>query len=988
MKNILLLSGLLLCLSLNAQILEIPTLKSKGINAKATMMEVSQFDYVKDKGLTLAQSDVETYDEKGRLVRIDRKVHSTELSYKYTYKLSKKGVLQEEKIVNATNNETVRTTTYTYKKSLLATTTQVQGTVTFEKNYSYNKNGHLIKMESIENGSPKGEEIYQVDEEGRRTRKSQKLPTEEVARMISSFTYTTEANLETKMEIRSVNGVNYKILSIKNLETQRNLEETTINLSDSKTGFNRLFYADDEKGSWVKGEITDNQFGRSRLTLRKITYSDGISAGRIEMMPEDNRARYFRQNGKFQVLINGKIATTGAAMDIFDSKDRLAYNALHNAWVLMKGYDAESYQTTWHEGQIVTNTKDVVIWVHNSKGIEMYQNGKKLKSSALSTIGDYSEYIVANTRLVYFGGDLKRSMVVRGIDKTTDLGKVKIAELTEEHNYWAKSSDTTYVAVGYGKALTISGQAEDGSGNNLVTVRVGDDSYFYLLTKFSEGFGNSKPGDVFPAIYLQEPRKELSEGGVYDADFSSFKYDNLKNRQYSLKTIDGLAIHGLAMPTAKTSDDQLIAYFPLTKQYLRMDDYYSVPDDQDFLDHSVTVLLENGRDGYYLSNEAKSIAFYKIGEKIDAYNYGSHKLDPNASTYGAVVYDSANKTTYGMNYDLSAGDGMGHMNRLPINRSGIYLLKLEGERWVAFQRGGKLGNYDYTAINDGNAYYFFKDVGTGKIAGFKFEAYTDAKPGDFISGVGLTDKQATELSAKLKVNPLKPIVKEEVLKGEPKSYKRDGKSYWIYDQNGEVIENYLEWFGDLGTEDVYAQDTALDITYRMVDYTTKEQIEGKWEIAIEPDDNMAMKWGEGNVAFFLNGKVQTDVKRVYINNSKDAEIWSELVYDPTTQSTYKMSYPSKEGFYLGKGELLLTGDEAVVLTKLKDGQFSIVRFGNLDKRDSFKSDLFEGDLIYWTEDADAIRYRFKGFENAKTYDLFYPEVLSASQLEEIKAKVK
>lgn len=760
MKKLFVVFGIITTNVLSAQVLEVPTLESKGIMAQASTVEVNQYDFVKDKGLTITQTDVETYDEKGRLAVLDRKVHSTGLSYKYTYKLSRKGFLGEEKIINAANNETVRTTTYDYKKGLLVSTTQVQGTVTFVKNYSYNKNGHLIKMVAKENGTSKGEEIYQVDEKGRRTRNSQKLPTEEVARTISTFSYTTEGNLETKTEIRNVNEGKYEIVVTKDIEKGRNLKETTKNLSDSKSSFNNFLFVNDQKGSWTKGEIIDNQFGRSRLILKKITYTDGAIAGRIERTPEDDLARYYRQNDKFQVIINGKIATTGSAMDVFDSKDRLAFNALHNAWVLMKGYDTESYQTTWHEGQIITNTKDAVIWVHNSKGIEMYQNGKKLKSSTLSANGEYSESIVANTRLIYFGGDIKGSMVVRGIDKTTDLGNVEVAEFTKKHNYWAKSSDTTYVTVGYGKSLTISGQAQDGSGNNLITVRVGDGSYFYLLPKFREGFDNGKPGDVFPAIYLQEPLKELSEEGVYDADFSSFKHDNFKKSQYNLKTVDGQKVSGLALPTQKTKNNELITYFPLTKQYLKMDGYYAASDDEDLLDQPVSVLLDGFSDGYYVYNEGANIGFYQQGVAASKYRFSSYNLEENKKQYGAVLYDSVRNVTYGMNYDLTLGDVMGPMKKLPIIQYNVYLLKLDNGKWIVFNRGGKIANYDYATIDGINAILFFKD-NNGKVGAYRFEGSAEAKTGDFIASHYVTGQEAIQLSERLKVDPFKPIVKDK-----------------------------------------------------------------------------------------------------------------------------------------------------------------------------------------------------------------------------------
>lgn len=760
MKKLLTFSLLIMCFFTHGQVLEVPTLKSKGLIGDATKVEINQFDFVNDKGLILTQSDVESYDTEGRLLAIDRKVLSSGLSYKYTYKLSRKGFLEEEKIINSSNNETVRTTAYDYKKGRLVKTTQVQGTITFIKNYSYNKNGHLIKMEAIENGASKGEELYQVDDEGRRTRVSQRLPTAEVATMISSYTYSVEENIETKTEIRNVNGVKYEIVVAKDLNANRNIKEVTKNLSTSESGFTETLFVDDDKGSWIKGEVVDNQFGRSRLVLKKITYSNGTVTGRLEMAPDDARARYYRQNSQYQVLYNGKVASTGTAIDILDSKDRLAYVEKNHSWVLMKGYDENAYQTTWHEAQIVTKTRDEVIWVHSSMGLDMYKGGKKLTRSVGSGHGDYSEYGAANTRVAFFGGDLKKSLVLKGIDKTSNLGNVNVANLTDEHNYWVKSSDTTYVLIGYGKYITIRGQATDEDGDNLVTVRVGDGSYYYLLPAFRERFDKGEPGDVFPVIYLTEPLKDLKENGNYSLDFSRLKHDNYKNGRYSLKTPDGQTVTGLVMPSQRTKDNELLTFFPLTKQYLKMDGYYEASEDEDLLDQPVTILLDGFKDGYYVYNDAANISFYQNGEASKKYRFGSQNLSENTKQYGAVLYDSIRKVSYGMNYDLALGDVMGPMKKLPINQYHVYLLKLENGNWVAFNGGGRIANYDYTAIDDGSAILFFKDHGN-KISAYRFDGFIEAKGGDFIASHYITGEEAVKLSERLGVNPLKPIEKEK-----------------------------------------------------------------------------------------------------------------------------------------------------------------------------------------------------------------------------------
>lgn len=985
MKNILLLFGLLLCLSLDAQILEIPTLKSKGINAAATKVEVSQFDYVNDKGLTLAQSDIETYDEKGRLVKIVRKVHSTGLSYKYTYKLSKKGVLQEEKIVNAANNETIRTTTYAYKKGLLATTTQVQGTVTFVKNYSFNKNGHLMGMDGIENGTSKGEEIYQVDEEGRRTRSSQKTPSDEVAKIISNFTYATEGNLETKTEIRSVNDVNYKIVSIKDLETQRNLKETTINISNSQSSYNQSLFDEDEKGGWVKGEIVDNQFGRSRLVLRQISYIDGTVTGRTVMSLNDARTRYFRQNDQFQVVYNGQIMQTGTAEDLSESNDRLVYSSVKSAMILLKGYDDKAYQTTWHEAEIISHGKDAVVWLGKTSGVDVFMKGKKLSSGSNSGASHHSQTI-GNSAVVFVANTLKKSFVARNFDSEENKGKLHIPELTEEHNYWGKASDTTYMLAGYGKYISIKAQANDNEGNKLIKVIV-DRAYWYSLKGFQDNFDNGKPGDIFPATYLTNPLEEIKEKGLFNADFSNLKHDNLKDDKYRLKTADGLILSNLTEPTFK-KDNELIAYFALTQQYLKMDGYYNAPEDEDVLNQSVSVLLEDSPDAYLLYNEKKSIDFYARGKQIRGFKFSSHLLSEGTRQYGAVVYDSTSTMNYGMSYDLNGTNAMGSMARLPFNRAKVYLLKLEGGSWVIFQAGLKISKYDYTAVEDGVAYYFFKGDTDGEVVAYQFEGYKAALPGEFVSAKFLSGKKTFELSEKLGVNPLKPIEKVEVPKGKPNTFKRDSTSYYLWDASGELVVNYLEWFGTLGTQDAYTQDTTKRVTYKLLSYLKDDFIEGQAIPVAGPDDDMVIKWGEKSVVFLLSGRLKNNVKRVYVKNSPDASEWSELVYDPSNQQTYFMRYPTANGFYMGKGELLPAGKEGIVLTKLNDGKFSIVRQGQLDRNETFKSDIYEGDLIYWLEGQESTfkAYRFKGFEKGLPYDLFYPEVLTADQLAEIKSK--
>lgn len=756
MKKLIIILCLISGYGLAAQVLEIPTLKSKGINAKATKLETKQFDFVEGKGLTLNQSDIETFDSEGRLKAISRTVHSSGQKYLYTYKLSRKGILEEEKIVNAANNETVRITTYDYKKGNLIKTTQVQGTITFVKNYSYNKSGHLIKMEAIENGTSKGEEIFNVDDKGRRIQFSQKQPGQETAKPISTYTYAIEGEFEIKTEIRNVNGAKYEIVTTKDLNANRNIKETTKNLSNSESGFINSLYVEDENGTWIKGEMVDKQFGRSRLVLRKITYIDGTETGRLSMVAEDARARYYRQNNQYQVLYNGKVTQTGTAEDLADTNDRLVYNEADSAMILLKGYDDKAYQSTWHEAQIISFGKNKMIWLGRKNGIDVFQKGKKLHSGSGSNT-KINTYKVGNTTLVYVSDKVKKTFIAKDFDSEDHLGKIQFPEFTDEHTYWGKATDSTYILLSHGNSLGINSQSEDKKGNMIVKSRAGD---WYSLVGFRELFDNKKPGELFSAVFLNDPLKDIKEGELYEADFSSFKHDNFKKNQYNLKTRDGLKVTGLAIQSVKTKDDELITYFPLTQQYLKMDGYYAVSGEEDLLDQPVTVLLGGSKDGYYMYNDGANINFYQQGVAASKYRFGARNLDENTKQYGAILYDSVRNASYGMNYDLTLGDRMGPMKKLPLIQYNIYLLKLAGGKWVLFNRGGLIGSYEFTAMDNGTAVYFFKD-NNGKIGAYRFEGYTDAKAGDFMASDYVSGQEATKLSARLGVNPLIPVEKDK-----------------------------------------------------------------------------------------------------------------------------------------------------------------------------------------------------------------------------------
>lgn len=746
----------LCCFSINAQILEVPTLSSMGITSAAKKVEVNQYDFIKDKGLTLTQIDIETYDDSGRLVSIDREVLSSSLSYLYTYKLNRKGLLEQEKIVNSANNETVRTTDYSYKKGLVVKTTQVQGTVTLIKNYTYDKKGHMVGIEAIENGTKKGQEFYKVDDQGRRTSYSQQLPTEEAARSISSFSYKTEGNIEVKTETRNVKGVKYEIVARKDLGANRTLKETTRNLSNNQSGFNNFIFESDEKGSWIKGEIIDNQFGRSRLKLRQITYSDGSITGRTKMISKDGHARYYRQNSQYQVLYNGRVTSTGVAESLSATGDRLVYSAVDSAMILLKGYDDKAFQNNWHEAQILSHGKDSIIWFGKESGINAYKKGRRLVPGTNSN-SPIKTAKIGSTIIAYATQGIEKTFVARDFNSEDNLGKHHYPEYTNEHAYWGKASDSTYKIVSHGNSISIRKQAEDKSGNFIVQVVTGD---WYSLKGFREKFDNEKPGDIFSALLLEDPLSQIKEQSLFEADFTTFRHDNFKKKQYTLKTADGLNVTSLAMQTLKTRGNELITYFPLTKQYLKMDGYYAAANEAELTDQSVSVLLAGHENGYYIYNDGGNIEFFQEGRASTKYRFGAHTLRKETKHYGAVLYDSARNVTYGMNYDLANGDGMGRMKKLPIIKYNVYLLKLAEGRWVIFNSGGKLGNYDNSTIDGGAAVFFFKDHGN-KIGAYRFDGYDKAEMGDFIASEYITGKEAIALSERLQINPLIPKEQEK-----------------------------------------------------------------------------------------------------------------------------------------------------------------------------------------------------------------------------------
>ena len=228
-------------------------------------------------------------------------------SYKTLYQLTKKGLLEEVRIVNPENNVALRTTTYAYKKGNLSQTSQVQGNTTIEKTYVYDKQDRIVEVETVQNGNISLNEYYEYDGEGRRSKISRKLASSGQLKVASTFTYEVLEGKKVTIEKRNTAQGEYEILRTTDLSNNRDIKEETTKISANQKGWRDQVYADDNQGNWIKGEVVDDNFGRSRLVLRKITYKDNIVTGRIAMQsPEDDRGQFLRRGTNKQLAINGK----------------------------------------------------------------------------------------------------------------------------------------------------------------------------------------------------------------------------------------------------------------------------------------------------------------------------------------------------------------------------------------------------------------------------------------------------------------------------------------------------------------------------------------------------------------------------------------------------------------------------------------------------------------------------------------------------------
>lgn len=750
MKKIFLFYSLLAACQLSAQVLEVPTLKSKEIGGQVKTIEWYQYEFIAEKGLTYVKKEVETYDARGRLVSKLTENLKNNQSYKTAYKLDKKGRLEQVQIVNPANNLALQTADYNYKKSLLVKTTQTQGANSVVKNYSYDNQKRLVQVEVLQNGNLSLNEYYELDSEGRRTKISRKLPADAEPKVSSTFTYSSNEGKLTSVENRVTPQGEFKITKVRDELTKRDEQEHTQKVGTNQQGTTRQFFEDDVFGNWVKGEVLDQQYTRSRLVLRRITYANDSVTGREKLVfPDDYQAQYFRKYSQKQVAVNGKVYTGGTAYNLEYTSDRLCYVSELNAWLLLKKYDDNSNMTQWAEAQVIAGGKADVLWAASSKGIDIFNAGRKLVEGTNQS--GYSDYELGGSVAAYVRGDIHKSFVAKNTAK--HAGKVFLSDLSDDDHYWGKVSDSTYVLTGYGKSIGLQKQFEDRNGTKLAMRKNGTVYYWYGLPQFRERFDKGEVGQIYKAEALYEPLKAIREKKAIEIDLGGFSYDKLKDGRYRLLSKDGQRVTGITPQTVKTPDDELITYFPLTNQYLLMEGYYRLAQGKEWPNQKVRVIADSSAYAYYIYNEGKSIVFYQHGVRVEKQKFSSHKLDKTNRVYGALLYDSASNVNYGMTYDLSVGKGAGPMRKLPANSKGSYLLKLEEGRWVIFEKGYKVDNYDFSKPRgDGEVIHFYKDD-QGRTGAYSFREYDSARPGDFIYANDLGDREVGELLKELGVDP-------------------------------------------------------------------------------------------------------------------------------------------------------------------------------------------------------------------------------------------
>jgi len=971
---------LVLSIFAHAQVIEVPTLKTKSINGKVKTIEWHSYQAIQDKGLLLVKKDIETYDDKGRLSSVLTENLQNNQRYKTTYTLNKKGVLTQTQIINPSNSLVLRTTNYEYKKSLLVSTTQTQGTNTIEKNYTYNKKGELVAVEVKQNGTLSLNEYYELDDKDRRTKISRKLPTEAETKVSSTFKYEQKDENLISTETRNTDQGQFIITKTMIAENRRDISEVTKRVSDGQQATNRQFFEDDEKGNWVKGEVIGDQYSRSRLVLRKFTFFDGTESGRIEMkFPDDYHAQFIRRYSQKQVAVNGQVYNSGTAFALDYTDDRIAYVANLNTWVLLKDFDKNSNMTRWAEARVIDGGRDEVFWAASSSGISVFNAGRKYTKGTGKN--NYSAFPFGNSFTAYIRGNVNQSFLVK--NATENAGKVIKAELTTDHFYWGKVSDSTYVLTNRGRSVGLQKQIEDTAGNKLAMFKQGSIYYWYFLPDFRSKFNNAEVGEIHPAESVYDPAKFLTEDKL-KVDLKNISYTKLANARYRLRSSDGISLTNIASRTIKTPDDKLFAYFPFTQQYFVMEKFYDLENGKEWPNQKVSVVSDSTAYVYYMYNQNKSINFYTPDGRIEKRAFANHKLDPNKRMYGAVVYDSTNNVSYGMNYDLDKDGGFGPMRKLPANARGAYIIKLEGGRWVILEKGIKTKDYTFSKISEnGTVVHFFKDD-KGKTQALEFRQFSDAQVGAILYG---TISHKSDLEGYIKEFGIDPGLKksevEELPKGQPLTFDREGSMLYVRDSRGDDIGHRFSWFVTKGTgDDLIAYDSVAKNTYRVYGfYANEDIIKGQVKRIVSANEIKALKWSKSNINLLDDGIFQKDVSRSFITQNPEDKTWVEVFYDQSEATSYQLSYPSDSNFYVVEPKVISPSHNHAYIFRTNERNFVMIEKGTLVRNKEIRSKVLGNDLVRMIPDEDGVRgYLFKGYKSAGMLELIPASAMTDDEL--------
>ena len=976
MRRLYFLIFLALGASLSAQVLEVPTLNSKGIVGKLKTIEWQTYRAVQDKGLIVSKKDVETYDESGRLSSVLTQDFQNGRNYKSVYNLNKKGLLSSIDIINSANNLILRSTNYEYKKGLLTKTTQTQDVNTLTKNYSYNKKEQLIQVEVYQNGSLSLSEFYELDDEDRRTKISRKLANETEVKVISTFTYRSKDGKLISVENRNTEQGKFNITKTMLASSRRDVNEVTKRVSDGQKSTNRQFFEDDENGNWVKGEVIGEQYSRSRLVLRKLTYANGKETGRLKMnFPEDYHAQFIRQYNQKQVAINGKVHNAGLAYQLEYTDDRLVYVSDLKTWVILKNYDKVSSMKTWGEAHVIGGGKEDVFWAASKSGFSVFNAGRKVLLGRARN--NYSAQAIGNSYAAYVRGDINKSFLVE--NPTERAGQVIKADLLSDHYHWGKVSDSTYLLTNRGRSVSLQKQIEDREGNKLAMLNQGDVYYWYFLPGFREKYENSDVGEIYGAEYVDDVEKFLSAGKL-KVDLSAFRYKKFANTRYRLESVDGQSVANIASRAIKTPDDKLVAYFPLTKQYLLMEKFYELEKGKEWNNQSVKVVTDSTAYVYYLYNENKKVNFYTPKGRIEKRAFASHKLESNTEKYGAIVYDSTNNISYGMNYDLGGASGFGPMKKLPVNSRGAYIIKLNGNRWSIIEKGIKVTDYTFSKLSEnGSVVHFFKDF-KGITKALEFKGFKELEVGDMLGGRVILKYELDEyikefgIDRGLKKSEIEKAPKRKVL-----TFDKETDRLFARDANGDYVHNSFSWYFSKGTgKDLIAYDSVAKYVYRLKDYYASEKVtEGKMEAISTPIETKVLKWYTSNINLSINGDFQTDINRAFITQDPEDEIWKEVVYDQSDNNSYQVSYPADSNFYVLDPKPLPPSYNQAYLFRINEKKFVTIEKGVVSKDQKIRSRILGEDIIRMVRIDNKVKgYLFKGYKSAKMLELIPAEEMT------------